>query len=388
MTIRAADEVRVKPIDGHWTSRFSWLDPRTVVIVAAVSIVVLFGALWSMVREKPMPRRRADFSTAPQLSNQVTAAQERLKANPQDIAALVELGTLLFEKGKQSYIEAIGTLEEARDLGALDPRIFYCLGIMYQEEGLYPFALTEYKRFLRHYPEDKEVRMLTAKLYYRMGLFGEAVGEYERLKFQNPGDPIIEENLGLSLWGAKLIDRAAGSFGALKSVGGEFARRANFYLGQIALEAGKIQEAYDHFVLVGDGELPGLEPERAPTGLAMAAQKLGKWEEARDAWERALKAAPGDVKATAALREATRHARAAQKAAEATAAAAKRAAEKAAKAAADKEAKAAKVAAAAAAKAAAAAAKAEAAAAKAAAKAEAEAAKAAAKAAAEAAKKK
>jgi tetratricopeptide (TPR) repeat protein len=336
------NEVRLKPVSG--ALRFSWLDPRTVMIAAAVSIAMLFAALWLMVREKPIPRRRADVAPAPQIANRVAAAQERLKANPQDIAALVDLGTLLFEKGKPSYVEAIGALEEARDLGALDPRIFYCLGIMYQEEGLYPFALTEYKRFLRHYPEDKEVRMLTAKLYYRMGLFNDAVGEYERLKFQDPGDPIVEENLGLSLWGAKLVDRAAGSFGALKSVGGEFARRADFYLGQIALEAGKTQEAYDHFVLVGEGELSGLEPERAPTGLGMAAQKLGKWEEARVAWERALKAAPGDVKAAAALREATRRARALQKAAEAAAAAAKRAAEKAekaAKAAAEKAAKAA-----------------------------------------------
>jgi tetratricopeptide (TPR) repeat protein len=191
---------------------------------------------------------------------------------------------------------------------------------MYQEEGLYPFALTEYKRFLRHYPEDKEVRMLTAKLYYRMGLFTEAVGEYERLKFSDPADPLIEENLGLSLWGAKLVDRAAGCFAALKIVGGDYARRAEFYLGQIALEGGKFQEAYDHFVAVGGDVLPGLEASRVHTGLAMAAQKLGKWEEARLAWETALRAAPGDAKAAAALKEATRRATAAKKVAAAAAA--------------------------------------------------------------------
>src|SRR4029079_9664924 len=126
----------------------------------------------------------------PQLNSQISTAQDRLKANPQDISALVELGTLLFEKGKDSYVDAINDLEEALDLGALDPRIFYCLGIMYQEEGLYPFALTDYKDVMHHAPEDKEVRMLTAKLYYRMGLFNEAVGEYERLKFSDPSDPI------------------------------------------------------------------------------------------------------------------------------------------------------------------------------------------------------
>ena len=134
----------------------------------------------------------------------------------------------------------------------------------------------------------------------------------------------------MSLWGGKLVDRAAGSFAQLKTVGGEYGRRAEFYLGQIALEAGKFQEAYDHFVAVGTDALPGLEPQRAPTGLAMAAQKLGKWEEARLAWETALRAAPGDAKATAALKEATRRATALKKAADAAAEKAKREADRAA----------------------------------------------------------
>ena len=330
MTQRAVDEARLKPVKSPWALAGGWLSARAVAISAAVSVVVLFASLALMLRSTPLPRRHADFPAPPQVASQITAAQERLKANPQDISALVELGTLKFEKGRDSYVEAIGDLEEARDLGALDPRIFYCLGIMYQEEGLYPFALTEYKRFLRHYPEDKEVRMLTAKLYYRMGLFNEAVGEYERLKFQDPADPLIEENLGLSLWGGKLVDRASGSFAQLKLVGGDYARRAEFYLGQIALEAGKFQEAYDHFVAVGAQPLPGLEPQRAPTGLAMAAQKLGKWEEARLAWETALRAAPGDAKATAALKEATRRAASLKKAADAAAEKAKREADRAA----------------------------------------------------------
>lgn len=337
MTGRAIEEVRLKPVKSPWAFAGGGVNARFVAVAAAAVVVLLFGVLAFMLRQKPLPRRRADASAPPQIASQISAAQERLKENPQDIAALVELGTLRFEQGRDSYVEAIGDLEEARDLGALDPRIFYCLGVMYQEEGLYPFALTEYKRFLRHYPEDKEVRMLSAKLYYRLGLFGEAVGDYERLKFQYPSDPLIEENLGLSLWGAKLVDRAAGSFAQLKTAGGDYARRAEFYLGQIALEAGKFQEAYGHFVAVGAGPLPGLEPQRAPTGLAMAAQKLGKWEEARSAWEDALRAAPGDAKAAAALKEATRRAVAARRAAAAAAEKARKSAEKAAAAAARKK---------------------------------------------------
>ncbi len=315
MTHRAVEEPRVKPVRDPWRLGGAWVNARTLSWGAGFSIVLLFGGLWFVLREKPLPRRHVDFPPPPQLTSQIASAQERLKVNPQDISALVELGTLLFEKGKDSYVEAIGDLEEARELGALDPRIFYCLGIMYQEEGLYPFALTEYQRFLRHYPEDKEIRLLAAKLYYRMGLFPEAVGEYERLKFNSPSDAIVEENLGLSLWGAKQLDRAGASFDQLKTYGGDFGRRAEFYKGQIALEAGKYQEAADHFAQVGvaSGPLAGIPDERVYTGQAMALQKLGRYDEAKTAWESVLKATPKDPKAEAALRDVERRLAAAKK---------------------------------------------------------------------------
>ncbi|MEK7382281.1 MAG: tetratricopeptide repeat protein [Elusimicrobiota bacterium] len=315
MTSRVAEESRLKPVRAPWRFGWDWLNGRAFAGLAGFSIAVLFGALWWMLRDTPMPRRRMDFPPPPQLLAQIAGAQDRLQANPQDIAALVELGTLLFDKGSDSYVESIGALEEARDLGALDPRIFYCLGIMYQEEGLFPFALTEYKRFLRHYPEDREVRLLAAKLYYRLGMFPEALSEYERLKFLDPQDPIVEENMGLSLWGAKNMDRALASFGQLKTYGGDFARRAEFYLGQIALEAGKYQDAADHFALCGavNAELSGIALQRVHTGLATAFQKLGRWEEAKASWEIVLKADPKDPKAPSALREAARRAAAAKK---------------------------------------------------------------------------
>lgn len=314
---RAAEPPRVHPIRNPWRLTGSWISARTLAGAAVFSIALLFGALWWMLRDRPMPRRRADFAPPLQLAAQLAAVQDRIKANPQDISALVEWGTLLFQQGPDSYVEALSALEEARDLGALDPKMFYYLGVMYQEEGLLPFALSEYRRFLRHYPEDKEVRLLAAKLCYRMGLFTEALREYERLKFMDPQDPLVEENFGLSLWGTKQMDRARASFDQLRTAGGDYARRAEFYLGQIALESGKFQEAADHFVLCGGAaaELPGIPSERVNAGLALSLQKLGRWEEAKVSWEAVLKVHPKDPKAQAALREAVRRAAAAKKSA-------------------------------------------------------------------------
>lgn len=321
MTVRAADEPRLRPVASPWGGA-SRRDGRRVAAAAAVSMAALFGVLWWMLRERPLERPRAGFPSPPDLGAQLAAAQERLKADPQDISALVERGTLLFQKGRgeagqDSYIEAIGDLEEARDLGALDPRIFYCLGVMYQDEGLAPFALTEYRRFLRHYPEDKEVRLLAAKLAFSLGLFAEAVNDYERLRFSDPDDPLVAENLGLSLLAAKQAERAAAVFDRLRARGGNFGRRADCHLGQMALDSGRVQEARDRLsACLSGGPPPGVAPERAYAGLAAASQKLGRWEEAKASWEAVLKAVPGDSKARAGLREAERRLAAARREAE------------------------------------------------------------------------
>lgn len=303
------DAVRPKPIHQPWPSGFPWLERPAARVLLLVSFVALGGGLWWGLRGKgAFVRPRAEAQPKPQLESALAAVQQRLKEDPQDLRALVEAGILHFEKGKEFYPESVNFFEEARNLGALDPRIFYCLGIMYQELGLYPYALTEYRRFLRNHPEDKEIRMMTAKLLYRQGNFAEAVSEFERLKFQNPGDKLIEENLGLSLWNAKEVDRAAELFGQLRSGGGPVAPRAAVYLGQIALAKGDAKAAVESLQkgLAGAGEELGLPLESAYASLASAYQKLGMAPEAREAWQQVLKLVPKDPKAQASLRELNR----------------------------------------------------------------------------------
>ncbi|MCX5796327.1 MAG: tetratricopeptide repeat protein [Elusimicrobia bacterium] len=301
---------RVQPARPVWSVLAGWLRSPSVwfallAVSAGLSALVYFG----LMRPSAALRPRADFPVRPQIEAAIAAAQVRLAANPQDFAALVEVGMLHFENGAQTYPDAVNELEEARRLGSLDSRIFYCLGVMYQELGLYPFALEEYQKHLRNFPDDKEVRMLAAKLCYHQGDYEAAVKEYERLRYQYPSDPLVIENLGLSLWGAKLTQRALECFAALKAAGGLPARRAQFYLGQMAFEAGRFQEALDlmQSSLPGDDDPDfGIPKDRMHAAVAMAWQKLNRPDEARDAWQRVLKLAPNDAKALAALRDLNR----------------------------------------------------------------------------------
>ncbi|MDD5629519.1 MAG: tetratricopeptide repeat protein [Elusimicrobia bacterium] len=301
---------RVPPYRSVWAALARWLERPSawfglLAVSAGVCALIYFGLMRSSARARP----RADFPVRPQIEAAIAAAQVRLSADPQDVTALVELGMLHFENGPQSYPDAVNELEEARRLGSLDPRIFYCLGVMYQELGLYPFALEEYQKHLRNLPDDKEVRMLAAKLEYRQGDYESAVKEYERLRYHDPDDPLVIENLGLSLWSGKHTARALESFAALKALGGLPARRAQFYLGQMALEAGRYQEAFDLMqgsLSAGGGPDLGISEDRIYSALAMACQKLNRPAEARDAWERVLKSSPNDAKALAALRNLNR----------------------------------------------------------------------------------
>lgn len=278
-------------------------------LLAAAGLVLGGGLLWVGLRDRrAFIHPKADAWSEARLESAITAARQKLKDDPQDIRAMVDLGVLNFRKGKDSYLEAINLLEEARALGALDVRIFYCLGMMYQELGLYPFALSEYRRFLRNRPDDKEVRLLAAKLLYQQGQFLEAAGEYERIKFQDPEDLLVQENLGLSLWRAGNPEGAGQVFSGLLQAEGAPALRAGYYLGQIRLEKGDAQGALEGLLKAAENrpEQLGLPEEEVYSALGAAYQKLGKGEEARQAWQRVLALAPKQPKASAALREINR----------------------------------------------------------------------------------
>ena len=116
----------------------------------------------------------------------ISQAQLRLKNNPEDLKALVSLGIDYFQQGPHFYPQGINTLEKARSLGALDSRIFYYRGLMYQNLGFYPFALKEYQRYLRNFPDDEDIRQREAKLLFQAGRYNDALAEYQRLSYFSP----------------------------------------------------------------------------------------------------------------------------------------------------------------------------------------------------------
>lgn len=285
-----------------------WLGTKTFIALMALSVLLVVGAMAFLLRENLSFAPLSVSLSPPHLDASIAEAQEILKGNPEDLRALTRLGILYFQKGPESYPQAINELEDARSLGALDPRIFYYLGLMYQNLGFYPFAIEQYQRYLRNFPQDKDIREREAKLLYQAGRYAEASSEYQRLNFSFSKDPVIEENLGLSLWKLKDSDRAADIFRKLEASAPQTAKRDQFYLGEIAFDKKDYEKALGHFLksVPAQGEDVGISAHDLYFPLATSFQKLGDYARSEKAWEEVLTADSHDLKAKIALRQVRR----------------------------------------------------------------------------------
>jgi tetratricopeptide (TPR) repeat protein len=289
----------------HWFKNAPWLGTKTFISLMVVCTILFMVAMAFLLKEnRSIAPLSISFST-PRLDDAIASNQKILKTNSEDLRALTRLGILQFQKGVDFYPQAINEFEEARSLGSLDPRIFYYLGLMYHDLGFYPFAIEQYQRYLRNFPENKDIRQKEAKLLYQAGRYAEASSEYQRLNFRFPKDPVIDENLGLSLWKLKNIDRAADIFQKLETSSPGSVKRDEFYLGEISLDRKDDEGALGHFLksVPAQGEDTGIAPHDIYSSLAAVWQKLGDYSRAKTAWESALSFSPGDLKAKIALKQ-------------------------------------------------------------------------------------
>lgn len=283
------------------------IDRRRKIIVSAAAACVCglaAAGFWIHVRAAS---RRAEISlpSSFHLDAAIAADEAALKENPDDLKALTNLGLRYYLKGPGSYAEAINDLEDARNMGALDARIFYCLGIMYQNLGLYPFALENYERYLRNRPDDKKIALLDAKLLYQSGRFAEAAAAYKRLEPRDPDNPVLAENLALSLWKNKDPQGALSELSRMSAFGPAAAERAAFDAARIDFEAKHFNDALDELAKAQSGLGPNAD-NVAPLDfyrlLAKASQKSNQPEKALAAWNQVLALNPKDREAARAAR--------------------------------------------------------------------------------------
>lgn len=143
------------------------------------------------------PRAGAVLSSR-QIDSKLKKAEQKLEKTPNDLRALVDKGVYCYFKGPDHIADALNAFNSAWQLGALDMRIFYFSGILYENLSLFEEAQRQYERFLRHEPSDREIQLRLARLLFRMGKWDEAIDAYQELASDNPKDVTALVNCGLA----------------------------------------------------------------------------------------------------------------------------------------------------------------------------------------------
>jgi predicted Zn-dependent protease len=175
-------------------------DPISLLIVLAGAAAFVW-ALRSVPPRPPIvrfPRQPSEFRVAADLSAAKAASLAALAVRPDDASALIDLAIASFESGSGDYVKGLEYVERARDLGALDERLFYYAGVMYEAQGLSEYAVPEYEKYLRRHPEDLDTRLRLANLFYRMEELDKSIDAYRLVLASKLGDPLVSYNLAMA----------------------------------------------------------------------------------------------------------------------------------------------------------------------------------------------
>jgi len=207
------------------------------------------------------PSRHIVYSPA-EADHRIESAKSYLGSHPDSYSALTDLAIAYFQKGPDSYIDAMNALEKARAAGATNDSLFYYAGVMYDALGLPDYAANELSKYLRHYPDDYESLVRLANVYYRENKFNEAQTLYRRAVQEWPKDPTVWFNLAVVNIEMKSLDEAASDLQQVIKLAGQLPEGGYYQQGEIArlkgLEDNAIQ-SYQQELTVRPDYIPALE---------------------------------------------------------------------------------------------------------------------------------
>jgi tetratricopeptide (TPR) repeat protein len=208
-----------------------------------------------------------------------TTARLTLQSNPEDFSALSDLAVALYQKGPESYVEAMNALEKARSLGAVDPMLFFYAGVMYDALGLPQYAANDLKKYLRHYPQDYEALVRLGNVYFHGENYEEAEALYHDAVALWKKDPTVWFNYGVVGVKRGNLDQAEKCFGEVTRLAGSLPAGGLFELGEIERLKGNDERAADFYqqeLGKNPGHIPSLE------ALDGSYRRLKRFKEAGD----------------------------------------------------------------------------------------------------------
>ncbi len=171
------------------------------------------------------------------IDKKIDVLETQVNLNPDNPRNKVDLGILYFLKGPQYYDKAINLLDASWRQGLSDKRIFYYLGYMYEFLKLYNFAIEEYKKYLTNDPEDLEINIKLANVYYYTGRIDDAIEQYYNILNRHKDNIVVLTNLGTIYFEKGEYSDAQECFAKVKNLCRKknivVPAKVNFYLGKI-----------------------------------------------------------------------------------------------------------------------------------------------------------
>jgi tetratricopeptide (TPR) repeat protein len=217
--------------------------------------------------------------TPNQAQSIVTATTDDLHSNPEDFNAWSQLAIAYFNLGPSSYADGLNALEKARALGATSESLFYYAGIMYENLGLPDYAVNEFSKFLRHYPDDEEIQMHLANLFVLQKRYDDAYKLYTALAKRSSQNPALLLNLAVVCKEKGDFEGALNAFSKLHQLVKELPEGGLFQEGEVWRLKGSDDQAISFY----QQEI-SLHPSSLPAFVALEAaqRRHGLLKEARE----------------------------------------------------------------------------------------------------------
>jgi tetratricopeptide (TPR) repeat protein len=209
-----------------------------IFILVCVAIIFNITTFFSFSKKTFFPRgNQVDTLPQEKIDSEIAKLEEYLNLNPNDLHKTVDLGIYYFLKGPKFYDKSINILDNAWRMGALDERIFYYLGNMYEFLKLYNFAIMEYKKYLNNVKNDIETQIRLGNLYYLTSKLDDAIMMYEDILRKDKNNIIAMTNLATIFFEKKDYTDAKEYLTKVKDVCKKKSivepKNVNFYLGKI-----------------------------------------------------------------------------------------------------------------------------------------------------------
>jgi len=222
---------------------FEHFDKRNAIIIGGISLLTL-GITYRIYESSTYPRNPREFISSGQADQRIRAAKERLNKDPDDLDGLRSLALAYYQKGPDYYVDALNALEKAQRLGIVDNHLFYYAGVMYESIGLTSYAIPEYQRFLRHYPNDYEVSLRLANAYFRERKLDAAIGQYTHIVKFWASDSTALLNRAIAYGEKREWDKALNDFMVLeRKVGVNFPPQAYYQRALVWKQKNELAEA-------------------------------------------------------------------------------------------------------------------------------------------------